>query len=253
MIREGDDTMNEPRRSDRSARLCIALGVAAVLLALTAPAAGATATEGGDLDREAVEKRFSKELGYWNVQLVLTSSFAAVPMTIRQISWAAGRSCSPSKVRCGTGYDTLGDMIWIPFSMINLGLGVPSVLGAKLTLMTLRRQLDEATSAGVLARQWRREGNRWGLASGLTGVGAGAGLLMAAIGARADTSTFAEIGLVMAMACGTTALVLLHIALPHAVMAEEVERTAGQGKHAARRPRGARIVAISPLGITGVW
>lgn len=245
--------MQRPRRFGSGARLCLAAWVAAVLLALTAPAAGATDAEGDDLDREAVEQRFRKELGYWNVQLVLTSSFAAVPMTIRQITWGAGRACDPSKVRCGTGYDPLGDMIWIPFSMINLGLGVPSVLGAKLTLMTLRQQLGEATSAGVLARQWRREGDRWGLAAGLTGAGAGVGLLMAAIGTRADTSVFAEIGLVMAMACGTTALVLLHIALPHAVMAGEVERTAGPDEQAARRSRGARIVAISPLGITGVW
>lgn len=245
--------MQRTRRFDRSARLCLVLWATAGLVSLLAPAASANAAEDSTLDLDAVQKRFHKEQGYWTVQLVLTSSFAAVPMAARQINWATGRACDPDRVSCTGGYDDIADAIFIPFSMINLGLGVPCVLGAKLTLMTLAGELESATSAGVLASQWRHRGNQWGLASGLTAaIGGGGGLVMAAIGGQ-TVGEIAEFGLVMALVSTVTSLVLLHIALPHAVMADEVERTAGPGEQAARRARGPRLTAVSPLGISGVW
>jgi len=254
--------MCQRSRSSHGARLCLALGAAASLMVL-ASSSNASASDDSDvsvsqpaavdgvLDLAAVEKRFRKEQGYWTVQLVLTSSFAVVPMAARQIHWGVYRACGPTKARCGAGYATIPDIIWISFSMINLGLGVPCVLGAKLTLMTLKNELAGATSAGVLAREWRRRGDQVGLAAGLTAaIGVGGGFLMAGLGGRAD-SRIGEVGLVMAIGSGVASLVLLHIALPHAVMADEVERTSGLGKYAARR--GPRLTAISPLGVSGVW
>lgn len=243
-------------------RATLAFALVLALLALAAPAAAehhgdASVSEptllDGDLDRAAVEKRIRRDQAYWTVQLVLTSSFAAVPLTARQIQWGINRSCDPSDPSCGTGYAPYADIFWLPFSFINLGLGVPCVLGAKLSLMTIKRELGEASSAGVLAQQWRRRGDKLGLASALTaGIGIGSGMILLAIGDGTNWSV-AEVGVVMAIGSAVSSLVLLHIALPHAVMAAEVERTAGIGRQAARRHSGPRLTAISPLGISGVW
>ena len=86
--------MDIAHRSARGARLRLAaLFTCMALMAVGSPAwasdgdssvASAAGEEASDvLDRAAIEKRFRHHQGYWTVQVVLTSSFAAVPLTAR--------------------------------------------------------------------------------------------------------------------------------------------------------------------------
>lgn len=229
------------------------------LLAVATPRAACAQQDGvasiadPDAWKEPLRERVRFNQGFWTVNLVITGSMGVIPITARQIHWSTNRACDHELTTCGMGTSVYADAVFAPFSAISLAAGVPGSVASKITLATVSRDIDEASSREELAVLWQRKSRAHGAATAITaGVGVPIGLVLIAT-SDMGTSYQDEVGFGIATGSGAVALTLLHVALTYALMEQHARKDSDNSTTMIHRTRGPRLTAISPLGISGVW